>query len=453
MFQNLSQKLTSIFDNLRGRGFISEDDLNIALRQIRIALIEADVSLSVVKDFIEQVRTKAIGQAVVKSVSSGQMIIKIVQDHLIDLLKGSDESAAALNLAARPPASILMVGLQGSGKTTSTGKLAKYLNEQLRKRVLMVSLDVYRPAAQHQLEVLANSLGIESLSIVDQEKPLQIVKRAMERAKQGSFDVVLYDTAGRLHIDETLMDEVKTVHQMIDPIETLLVADAMTGQDAVSIAKGFMAAVPLTGLILTRIDGDSRGGAALSMRAVTGCPIKFLGIGEKSDQLELFDANRVADRILDMGDIVALVEKAATLQITEETNQSMLRMQKGLFDLNDMAEQLKQMLTMGGLSGIMGMLPGAGKIKNHMKEAGVDDRLIRQQLAIIQSMTIKERRSPGLLNASRKRRIAAGAGVHVSFINKLLKQHEQMQKVMKQMKINPKGMMSKLGGALSHFMK
>jgi signal recognition particle subunit SRP54 len=446
MFQNLSQRLTSVFDKLRGRGLLSEDDVNSALREIRIALLEADVSLPVVKDFVEQVRTRAIGQEVLRSISPGQMVIKIVHDHLIELL-GS--TGVELNLATTPPASILMVGLQGSGKTTTSGKLAKHIHEKLKKRVLLVSLDIYRPAAQHQLEVLAQSLSVESLPIVEGEKPLTIVARAIERARQGSIDVIIYDTAGRLHIDDTLMDEVKAIQAATKPIEILLVADAMTGQDAVRIAQGFKDALPITGLVLTRIDGDSRGGAALSMRAVTGCPIKFLGVGEKSDHLEVFHPERLAGRILDMGDIVSLVERASEVVDAEDAEKMAKKMQKGIFDLNDMAQHIEQMLKMGGISNMMGFLPGMGKLKDKIAQSGMDDKVIRRQLGIIHSMTKKERKNVQILNASRRRRIAKGAGLEVSDVNRLLKQHQQMQLMMKQLgKTGAKGLLSGKLGAL-----
>ncbi|MDP5012718.1 MAG: signal recognition particle protein [Alphaproteobacteria bacterium] len=446
MFQNLSQRLTSVFDKLRGRGLLSEDDVNSALREIRIALLEADVSLPVVKDFVEQVRNRAIGQEVLRSVSPGQMVIKIVHDHLVELL-GSTE--VELNLATTPPASILMVGLQGSGKTTTSGKLAKHIHEKLKKRVLLVSLDIYRPAAQHQLEVLAQSLSVESLPIIESEKPLAIVARAIERARQGSIDVIIYDTAGRLHIDDMLMDEVKAIQAAPKPIEILLVADAMTGQDAVRIAQGFKDALPITGLVLTRIDGDSRGGAALSMRAVTGCPIKFLGVGEKSDHLEIFHPERLAGRILDMGDIVSLVERASEVVNVEDAEKMAKKMQKGIFDLNDMAQHIEQMLKMGGISNMMGFLPGMGKLKDKIAQSGMDDKVIRRQLGIIHSMTKKERKNVQILNASRRRRIAKGAGLEVSDVNRLLKQHQQMQLMMKQLgKTGAKGLISGKLGAL-----
>lgn len=439
MFQTLSQRLTGIFDKLRGRGLLSEEDVNAAMREIRIALLEADVALPVVKQFIEQVREKAIGHEVIRSISPGQMVVKIVHDHLVEML---GEQAEPLNLSAPSPFSIMVVGLQGSGKTTTTAKLGRLLKEKMSKSVLMVSVDVYRPAAREQLEVLGRQLNIPTLSIIEGEKPLAIAKRALEEAKRQSIDVILFDTAGRLHIDDDLMQEVAELKALVKPIETLLVADAMTGQDAVTIAKRFHEKINVTGLILTRIDGDSPGGAALSMRAVTGCPVKFMGTGEKVDQLEIFQPERIAGRILDMGDIVSLVERAAEVVDQEDAEKLAKKMQKGHFDLDDMAKHLEQMLKMGGLSGLMNFLPGVGKIKDKIQEAGLDDRLIRRQIAIVRSMTKKERKDYRLLNASRKRRVAAGCGLEVSDVNRLLKQFQQMQTVMKQMgKMGEKGLM------------
>jgi signal recognition particle subunit SRP54 len=439
MFQTLSQRLTGIFDKLRGRGLLNEDDVNAAMREIRIALLEADVALSVVKQFIEQVRTKAIGQEVLRSISPGQMVVKIVHDHLVEMLGGQAEP---LNLSAPSPFSIMIVGLQGSGKTTTTAKLGRFLKEKMNKSILMVSVDVYRPAAREQLEILGRQLNIPTLSIIEGQRPLEIAKRALEEAKRQSVDVILFDTAGRLHVDEDLMQEVSELKALVKPIETLLIADAMTGQDAVSIAKGFHEKVGVTGLILTRVDGDSRGGAALSMRSVTGCPIKFMGMGEKVDQLEVFQPERIAGRILDMGDIVSLVERAAEVVDQEDAEKLAKKMQKGHFDLDDMAKHLEQMLKMGGLSGLMSLLPGVGKIKDKIQEAGLDDRLIRRQIAIVRSMTKRERKDYRLLNASRKRRVAAGCGMEVSDVNRLLKQFQQMQTMMKQMgKMGEKGLM------------
>jgi signal recognition particle subunit SRP54 len=439
MFQSLSKRLTGVLDKLRGRGALTEADVTAALREVRIALLEADVALPVVKQFIEGVREKAIGQDVIKSVTPGQMVVKIVHDHLVSML---GETTEDINLAASPPAVVLMVGLQGSGKTTSTGKVAKYLKEKLGKKVLMASLDVYRPAAQLQLETLGKQLSVETLPIVSGEMPLHITERALKAAKEQGMDVLLLDTAGRLHIDQELMAEIVAVRHLSKPIETFLVADAMTGQDAVTIAREFNEQVGVTGIILTRLDGDARGGAALSMRSVTGCPIKFLGVGEKLDQLEPFHPDRIAGRILDMGDIVGLVERAAELVDQAEADRLALKIQKGLFDLNDMEKQLESMLKMGGLGGIMTLLPGVGKVKDKMDEMGIDDSLLKRQIAIIRSMTKKERRDPKILNGSRRKRIAAGSGTQVYEVNRLLKQFEQMRDMMKRLgKMGKTGMM------------
>lgn len=437
MFESLSKRLTGVLDKLRGRGALTEADVVAALREVRIALLEADVALPVVKQFIEGIREKAIGQDVVKSITPGQMVVKIVNDHLIEMLGATAED---INLAVSPPAVVLMVGLQGSGKTTSTGKLAKYLKEKQGKKVLMASLDVYRPAAQLQLETLGKQLSVETLPIVSEEMPVKITERAMKVAKEHGIDVLLLDTAGRLHIDQELMDEVVAVRKISNPVETFLVADAMTGQDAVTIAREFNEKVGVTGIILTRLDGDARGGAALSMRAVTGCPIKFMGVGEKLDQLEPFHPERIAGRILDMGDIVSLVERASEIVDQDEAERMARKMQKGSFDLNDMEKQLEGMLKMGGLGGIMNMLPGVGKIKDKMDEMGMDDSLIKRQIAIIRSMTKKERRNHKILNGSRRKRIATGSGTQVQEVNRLIKQFEQMQGMMKKL-----GKMGKTG--------
>lgn len=439
MFQSLSTKLTGIFDKLRGRGALTEADVTAVLREIRIALLEADVALPVVKQFIEGVREKAIGQEVIRSISPGQMVVKIVNDHLIEVLGGTAE---ALNLSMVPPAVVLMVGLQGSGKTTSTGKLAKYIVEKNNKKVMMASLDVYRPAAREQLATLGEQLSISTLPIVDQEKPLEITQRALKTAREQGIDVLLLDTAGRLHIDDELMTEVQDVKALSNPIETFLVADAMTGQDAVTIAREFNEKVGVTGIILTRLDGDARGGAALSMRSVTGCPIKFMGIGEKLHQLEVFHPERIAGRILGMGDIVSLVEKAATVVDEEEAGKIVEKIQQGKFNLNDMKKQLESMIKMGGFGGVMNMLPGAAKIQKKLDALGVDDRDIKRQIAMIQSMTKGERRDPNILNGSRRRRIATGAGVNVADLNRLIKQYETMKVAMKRMgKLGKGGMM------------
>ncbi|MBI1276345.1 signal recognition particle protein [bacterium] len=448
MFQNLSQRLSGVFQKLTGKGLLTEEDVNAAMREVRIALLEADVALPVVKQFVEDVRTQAVGQEVIRSVTPGQMVVKIVHDHLIKLLGGEN---AELEVDT-PPSIILMCGLQGSGKTTSSGKLAKWLKDKQRKKVLLASLDVYRPAAQLQLASVAEKAGVESLEIVEGQKPEAIATRAIKEAKTKGYDVLILDTAGRLHIDEELMDELKAVEKIAKPREILLVADAMTGQDAVRVAESFKAAVPLSGLVLTRMDGDARGGAALSMRSVTGCPIKFMGMGEKITELEPFHPERVAGRILDMGDVVSLVERAAEVIDQEEAQKMAAKMQQGKFDLNDFAAQLKQLKKMGGISSMMGMLPGLGKLKEQLgdKMPG-DDKPILHQEALILSMTPKERANPDLLNASRKRRIATGAGLTVQDLNRLLKQHKQMQMMMKQFKkLGPKGMMRQMSQMQRH---
>jgi signal recognition particle subunit SRP54 len=428
MFESLSDNLNKVFSKLRGKGVLSEDDVNAAMREVRVALLEADVSLSVAKDFIAKVKERAIGADVVKSVSPGQMVVKIVQDNLEAML-GSDESE--LNLNATPPVVIMMVGLQGSGKTTSSGKLANFLKMKRSKKVLLASLDIYRPAAQEQLEILGKQISVDSLPIIKDEKPESITKRAMQEGKLGGYDVVILDTAGRLHIDEELMSELQSVKKISSPTETILVADSLTGQDAVNIASQFNEKVGLTGIILTRIDGDGRGGAALSMRAVTGCPIKFMGVGEKISEFEPFHPNRIASRILGMGDVVSLVERAVENVDSEDAKKMEAKMRKGQFDLNDLAKQFKMMRKMGGVGGLMGMIPGLGKMKKQIDESGVDDRMIIRQEAIISSMTKQERRYPKLINASRKKRIAAGAGMTVQDVNRLLKQYIQMSGMMK----------------------
>jgi signal recognition particle subunit SRP54 len=426
MFTSLSQKLTGVFDGLRRRGTLSDADVDTALREIRIALLEADVALPVLKEFIAKVREKASGAAIVKSIQPGQMVVKIVSDALVELL-GAE--AVPLNLAAQPPAVILMAGLQGSGKTTTSGKLAKYLTERQRKKVLLASLDIYRPAAQEQLRQVAAQIKVECLPIIAGEKPEAITRRALDTARLQAFDVLILDTAGRLHIDESLMAEIKAVHALSNPVETLLVADAMTGQDAVNVAKAFRDALPITGIVLTRMDSDARGGAALSMRQVTGAPIKFLGVSERPDGLEEFHPQRVADRILGMGDIVSLVEKAAANIDQAEAEKMAAKMQKGQFDLDDLLSQLRQMKKMGGISSMLSFLPGMSAMKD--KIPGDAELQFKRQEAIILSMTPGERRNPKLLQASRKRRVAAGAGVDVPAVNRLLKQYEQMADMMK----------------------
>ncbi|MEL6774191.1 MAG: signal recognition particle protein [Pseudomonadota bacterium] len=448
MFDALSDRLGGIFEGLTGRGALSEKDVSAALREIRVALLEADVALPVVKDFISKVKEEAVGEAVIRSVKPGQQVIKIVHDGLVEML-GGDDAAPKLRIDS-PPAVIMMAGLQGSGKTTTTGKLAKRLSEKENKKVLLASLDVRRPAAMEQLAILADQCGekVTSLPIIAGQPPQEIAKRAMQAAKLGGHDVVILDTAGRTTLDEQMMGEAEEIAQIAGPSETLLVADALTGQDAVETARRFHERLPLTGLVLTRMDGDGRGGAALSMRAVTGLPIKFLGVGEKLDGLDAFDAQRLAGRILGQGDIVSLVEKAGEQMDVEKAERLAKKMRKGEFDLEDMAEQFRQMQKMGGLGGIMGMMPGAKKAKQAMDAANVDDKMLLRQEAIILSMTRKERRKPALLNASRRKRIAAGAGVEVSDVNRVLKMHKQMAGMMKKVsKGGMKGMMGALGGA------
>ncbi|GJL84537.1 MAG: signal recognition particle protein [Micavibrio sp.] len=430
MFESLSEKLGGVFDSLRGKGTLSENDVMAAAREIRVALLEADVALPVVKDFIETVKQKATGQEIVKGVNPGQQVIKIVHDAIIELL-GSEKDPMQFGT---PPCAYLMVGLQGSGKTTSSAKIAKHLTNKHNKKVLMASLDVYRPAAQEQLKQLGEQTDITTLPIVEKQKPLDIAKRAMDVGRKEGFDVVILDTAGRLSIDETLMDEISQIKKTINPIETLLVADAMTGQDAVQTATAFDAAVDITGIMLTRIDGDARGGAAMSMKAVTGKPIKLLGTGEKIDALESFHPDRIAGRILGMGDVVSLVEKAVETVDQDEAKKMAAKFKKGKFDFNDLLSQMQQMKKMGGMGAMMKMMPGLGKMAGQLDEAGVDDSHMKKQEAIIFSMTNKEREKPDLLNASRKKRIAAGSGTTVQEINQIVKQLKQMQTMMKRMK-------------------
>jgi signal recognition particle subunit SRP54 len=439
MFESLSGRLGEVFDKLTRRGALREEDVDSALREVRVALLEADVALTVVKSFIEGVRERAIGQEVLRSVTPGQMVVKIVHDHLVEMLGGEAEE---INLRAAPPVAILMVGLQGSGKTTSTAKIAKLLTARQKKKVLMASLDVRRPAAQEQLAVLGRQAGIATLPVVMGEPPVAIAKRAMQSARLEAYDVVMLDTAGRLHVDEGLMAEAEAVAKAVGAVETLLVADAMTGQDAVNVAKSFDERLALTGIVLTRVDGDARGGAALSMRGVTGRPIKLMGTGEGLDALEPFHPDRIAGRILGMGDIVGLVEKAQETMEEDEAKRLAKKFEKGKFDLEDMAQQLRQMRKMGGLEGVLGLLPGVGKMKKQLAQANVDEAMLIRQEAMISSMTVKERQRPEIIKASRKRRIAAGSGTSVQDINKLLKQFQEMQRMMKQMKkLGQKGMM------------
>jgi len=431
MFESLSERLGGVFDRLTKAGALSEADVITALREVRTALLEADVSLPVARDFIKRVQDKATGAAVTKSITPGQMVVKIVHDELIRVLAGDGEPDALK--IDNPPATILMVGLQGSGKTTTTAKLAKRLKERNGKKVLLASLDTNRPAAMEQLAILGVQIGVDSLPIVKGETAVQIAKRAKTQANMGGYDVVFLDTAGRLHIDEVLMDEIQSVRDIAQPRETLLVVDGLTGQDAVNVATEFDGKVGITGVVLTRMDGDGRGGAALSMRAVTGKPIRFVGLGEKMDAIETFDPDRVAGRILGMGDIVALVEKAQETFEAEQAERMARRFAKGLFNMNDLRMQLEQMMKMGGMKGLMGMMPGMGKMQAQAAEAGLNDKMLTHQIALINSMTKKERANPDLLAASRKKRIAAGAGMDVSDLNRLLKQHKQMADMMKKM--------------------
>jgi signal recognition particle subunit SRP54 len=434
MFDALGERLTSVFDRLGGRGVLSAGDIDEALREVRIALLEADVALPVVKDFIAKAKDLATGETVIRSVKPADQVIKIVYDGLVEMLGG--EAPEGLNLALNPPTVILMAGLQGSGKTTTAGKLALRLTKTERKKVLMASLDTRRPAAMEQLAMLGKQAGVETLPIIAGQSAPDIAKRALSAARLGGYDVLILDTAGRTTLDEAMMSEAAEIARIASPTETLLVADSLTGQDAVRTAKAFHERLPLTGLVLTRADGDGRGGAALSMRHVTGLPIKFLGAGEKIDALDAFDARRVAGRILGQGDVVALVEKAAADFDQADAERMAKKLAKGQFDLDDLSAQLAQMQKMGGMEGIMGLLPGVQKMKKQISESGVDDKTFGRQRAIISSMTKLERKKPDILAASRKRRIAAGAGVDVAEVNRLLKQHRQMADVFKSMSKN-----------------
>jgi len=436
MFDTLSDRLTGVFDRLRGRGALNEGDVREAMREVRIALLEADVALPVARDFIANVTEKAVGQQVLRSVTPGQQVVKVVNDELVAMLGG--EEAAPLVLDAKPPVVIMMVGLQGSGKTTTTAKLGKLIREKQGKKALMASLDVNRPAAQEQLKVLGEQVEVATLPIVQGQQPVDIARRAIESARLQAVDVLLLDTAGRLHVDAALMTEMKAVAGVAAPTEVLLVVDSLTGQDAVNVAQSFSDEVPLTGVVLTRMDGDARGGAALSMRAVTGKPIKFAGTGEKLDAIEPFHPGRVAGRILGMGDIVSIVEKAAATIEKEDADKLAERMLKGQFDMNDLRTQLRQMQNMGGLGMLAGMMPGMKKAKQAMAAGGMDDKVLVHMDAIIGSMTPTERQRPELLNAKRKKRVATGSGTSVQEVNKLLKMHQEMGRAMKQIK--------KLGG-------
>jgi signal recognition particle subunit SRP54 len=441
MFDSLSERLGGILDRLTRRGALTEADVDAALREVRRALLEADVALEVVRDFTDKVKSHAVGI----EVTPGQMVVKIVHDQLVDTLGAQGEP---IDLNAAPPVAIMMVGLQGSGKTTTTAKIAKRLSEQARRKVLMASLDVRRPAAMEQLAVLGQQVNVDTLAIVAGQGPAQIAQRALQAARLGGYDAVLLDTAGRTTLDEAMMAEAAEVKRAADPHEVLLVADALTGQDAVNLARAFNERVGLTGIVLTRVDGDGRGGAALSMRAVTGKPIKLLGTGEKMDALEDFYPSRIADRILGMGDIITLVEKAAATIDAEKAARVAEKMRRGAFDLSDLREQLLQMQQMGGMSGLMGMLPGIAKMKNQLASANLDERVLKRQVAIIDSMTAQERRNPDVLKASRKKRVAAGSGTKVEDINRMLKMHRSMADVMKAMGSGKRGPMAGLANML-----
>jgi signal recognition particle subunit SRP54 len=453
VFDQLSNRLSDIFDRLKKRGALTEAHVNEGLREVRVALLEADVALPVVKQFINTVRERAIGQEVIRSVTPGQMVVKIVHDVLVEMLGGGEPDghlAAApigIDLAGTPPVAVLMVGLQGSGKTTTCAKLALRLRKREKKRVLLASLDVYRPAAQQQILVLGEQTDTATLPVIVGEMPVAIAHRAMDTGRREGFDVVILDTAGRLHIDDLMMAEAQAIKEAARPVETLLVADALSGQDAVTLARDFHAKVGITGIILTRMDGDARGGAALSMRAVTGRPIKLIGVGEKLDAIEAFRADRVAGRILGMGDVVSLVEKATEVIERDDAERLARQIARGEFSLDDMAEQYRQLRKMGDVKGLLGLLPGIGKIKQQLEQARIDDKFIARQEAIILSMTPRERSNPKALNASRRRRIAAGSGTTIQDVNRLLKQHLQMGKMMKQVgKLGRKGLLR--GGGL-----
>ncbi|PPR38167.1 MAG: Signal recognition particle protein [Alphaproteobacteria bacterium MarineAlpha6_Bin4] len=428
MFKNLSDRLTGIFDKLKSRGSLTESDVDLALREVRVALLEADVALEVVKQFLEKAKKKAVGSKIVKSVSPSQMVIKIVNDTLQEIL-GKKE--VPINLKATPPVILLMVGLQGSGKTTTSAKIAKKLKDKEKKKVLMSSLDVQRPAAQEQLATLGKQIEVSTVEIIKGEKPEKIAVRSMDQAKKEGFDVLILDTAGRLQINQELMDELRVISEVSNPNETLLVSDAMIGQESVNVAKEFNEKLKLTGIILTRLDGDARGGAALSMRSVTGCPIKLIGIGEKMEAIEVFHPDRIANRILGMGDVVSLVEEASETIKKEDAEKLDKKIKKGEFSLDDLSKQLGQMKKLGGIKGILAKLPGASKIQDQMNKANIDDKIILKQQAIISSMTLEERNNYKIIHASRKKRIASGSGASIQEVNKLLKQYHTMLKMMK----------------------
>ena len=428
MFKNLSERLTGIFDKLKSRGSLTESDVDLAFREVRIAFLEADVALEVVKEFLEKAKKKAVGSKIVKSISPSQMVIKIVNDTLKEILGDKEEP---INLKATPPVILLMVGLQGSGKTTTSAKIAKKLKDKDKKKVLMSSLDVQRPAAQEQLATLGKQVDVNTVEIIKGEKPRKIAERSLDQAKKEGFDVLILDTAGRLQIDDELMNEVKDVSKAVNPSETLLVSDAMIGQESVNVAKEFNNKLKLTGIILTRLDGDARGGAALSMRSVTGCPIKLIGIGEKMEAIEVFHPDRIANRILGMGDVVSLVEEASETIKKEDAEKLDKKIKDGQFTLDDLSKQLGQMKKLGGIKGILSKLPGAGKIQDQMNKANIDDKVILKQQAIIFSMTLEEKNNHKIIHASRKKRIASGSGTSIQEVNKLLKQYHTMLKMMK----------------------
>ncbi|MSO97175.1 MAG: signal recognition particle protein [Rhodospirillaceae bacterium] len=433
MFDSLADRLGGVLTRLTRRGALTESDVTAAMREVRVALLEADVALPVVKDFIDKVSAEAVGEKVIKSITPGQMVVKIVHDALVSMLGGENVSGG-IDFGAQPPVPVLMVGLQGSGKTTTTAKIANRLQTKDRKRVLMVSLDTYRPAAQEQLAILGRQVDVVSLPIIVDQKPIDIAKRGLSEAKLGGFDVVMFDTAGRTTVDDEMMSEVAALRDLIKPHETLLVTDAMIGQDSVITAKAFHDTVGLTGIVLTRADSDARGGAALSMRAITGQPIKYIGLGEKVDALDVFQPSRIAGRILGMGDVVSLVERATESIKQEDAEKLAVRMMDGKFDFNDMLSQIRQVQKMGDLKGLMGMIPGLGAAAKQIASSKIDDKSVKRQEAIILSMTPKERRNPDLIKASRKQRIASGSGMTVADVNKLLKQHQDMSTMMKRIK-------------------
>ena len=450
MFDNFSNKISKIFDSISGKKFISEDDLNVTMREIRVALLEADVSLPIAKAFIERVKIQAIGQQVVKSISAGQMVIKIVHDELIHLL-GSENSG--INFNARPVI-IMLVGLQGAGKTTTAGKLAARLKNKNHKKVLLASLDTYRPAAQEQLGILAQKIGTDCVEIIAGQNPLEITKRTLKKAEDLGSEVIILDTAGRTHLNEELMQELLEIKQLSNPTEILLVVDSLIGQDAINVAQNFNEKLAITGTILTRLDGDGRGGAALTMKAATNCPIKFIGVGEKLDELEEFNPARIASRIVGMGDMVSLVEKAQEMFDSKEMEKSAKKMQKGQFDFNDLLSQIRNMKKMGGINSILKFLPGASKLREHVGKIGDTEKEMMRQEALILSMTKKERTNPDILSSSRKYRIAKGAGSNIQEVNRLLKKYKQIQKMMKKLgNMDQKQVAQALGdgGELSQF--